>query len=42
VDKKSPLDNNEIKSQFEIKRNPSEDFDMDNDPHDILLILFIK
>jgi len=38
VDKKSPLNDDEIKPQFEIKRNRSDDFDIGNDDsHDILL-----
>jgi len=31
VDKKSPLNNSEMKPQFEIKRSTSDDFDMQND-----------
>ena len=41
VDKKSPLNNSEIKPQFEIKRSTSEDFDMENDPHDILFNILL-
>jgi len=40
VDKKSPLNNSEIKPQFELKRNSSENSEK-NDDHDILFHNYI-